>query len=595
VANGDPFTASTTPSLTHVLTVELKANDGTIAAAMTPVTVTLTSSSATGLFYNSLGTGTGVKTFTVVIPTGMSTASFTYADTKAGSPTLTATSAPLTSGSQTEDVVPAAVSQLVFSPSSTSFQSDAVSPTITVTEEDQFDNPVNAGVAGQQIVLTTNSGTGMFQDANGVDLGVTGTITIQPSTSSAAFTYTDSTVGLHMLTATATGLGVSATMPVTVTVPAPAQITITPPATNTEVAGMQSGVFVVTLEDAAGNAVMATHNVTIDLSSNTTGTPMFFPTSSPPPSITILAGNTSATFTYQDTAAGTPTITATDVTDGFPSVTTTTTVTAAAPTQVVFLTSSPQTVLAGSPATITVQLEDQFNNAASAQGSAETVTLADNGGGTFNPSNTLTFTVGGSASQTVTYTNNVVGDYTISFASTSPVNLTHTGTLAVDVVANMGAPGVVNGSFEAPVTATSTQLTGTTTNGWTYGGATSPNTGVSQANQPSPQSAYFTAAESGTQAAYMFTGATISQSIVFNAGTYTLSFWAIAPTNLNGTAAIGVDVDGISIFSPTVPASTLAWTHYTASFTVTAGSHTIEFLSSGGLATEVSIDNVTLS
>ena len=311
-------------------------------------------------------------------------------------------------------------------------------------------------------------------------------------------------------------------------------------------------------------------------------------------SVVIAAGSSTATFFYTDTTAGNAAITATETTDGFTSNSVLATTTAAAPTQVVFLTSSPQSVLAGNPLTVTVQLEDQFGNAAAGQaGTAQTVLLSDNGGGgTFIPGS-LTFAVNGSASQTFTYSNTTPGTYTLSLISTG--GLADSSTLTVNVVSNINPVSITNNSFESPTTASSTDLTGTTSNGWTYGGTGS--SGVSRVNQPSGQSAFFTAAPpDGVQAAYMFNGATISQSVVFPAGTYTLSFFAIQPTNINGAATISVSIDGTQVLAPTLPNSTNSWNQLTTvSFTVTGGTHTITFTASGGFASAVSIDDVTIS
>lgn len=566
------------------LTIQLEAANGDITTAVTPVTVTLKSTSGTGTFHDAAGDAATITT--VVIAAGQSSATFTYADTMAGTPTITASSAPLTAATQTETVVPNVVSKLALSPSSVTFQTDGMSPTITVTEEDQFGNAVAAGASGQSIALHSNSGTGIFEDSNGL---ATSSVLIQPNSSSAVFTYSDTTPGTHILTITATGLGISAMMTAKVNPVAATQISITPPANNFEPAGSPSDPFTVTLLDASGVPTTAAHDVTINLHSNSTTGTFQDSGNNTVTSITILAGNSSATFSYTDTAAGTPTLTATDITDGFAAVTTTTTVTSAAATQAVFVPSATQTVNAGDAFVGSVVLEDSSGNVVPAT-TTQSVAISDGGGGgTFTPATQVLTFAPGSSSQTFTYTNSTPGMYTLTLSSGT---LTTTSALTINEVT---APStLVNGSFEFPQTATAQSLEGTTSNGWTYGGT--QNSGVSTVNQPFPSAAYFiTTPPAGSQAAYMFAQSTISQTInITTTGTYTFTFYTIAPVNLT-TATVQLFLDSTAISTPITPVNTLGWTKETFSATVTAGSHVLQFSASGVVGSVVSIDDVSIT
>ena len=83
-------------------------------------------------------------------------------------------------------------------------------------------------------------------------------------------------------------------------------------------------------------------------------------------SVSIGTGNSSASFKYNDTLAGSPTLTATDNALTNPTVTQTETINAAAASQLVF-TTAPQTLTAGVTSnTMTVTLDDAFNNIATA-------------------------------------------------------------------------------------------------------------------------------------------------------------------------------------------------------------------------------------
>ena len=122
-------------------------------------------------------------------------------------------------------------------------------------------------------------------------------------------------------------------------------------------------------------------------------------------SVTIASGASStASFKYNDTLAGTPTLTATDSALTNPTATQTEIVNAAAASQLVFTTTA-QTLTAGvTSGTITVQLDDPFNNVATAA-STQTITLTtSSGGGQFRdnatgntPITSVTIASGGSS------------------------------------------------------------------------------------------------------------------------------------------------------------------------------------------------------
>jgi len=128
---------------------------------------------------------------------------------------------------------------------------------------------------------------------------------------------------------------------------------------QTLTAGVNSGTITVQLEDASGNPVAATSSVTISLSSSDGGT--FFNGTTPITSITIAAGSSSASFTYENTTAGSSTLTASA--NGLTSVHQTETVQAAAPAKLSFV-SQPLTtgITAGSTFGATVQVTDKYGN-----------------------------------------------------------------------------------------------------------------------------------------------------------------------------------------------------------------------------------------
>src|SRR5205823_1216806 len=146
----------------------------------------------------------------------------------------------------------------------------------------------------------------------------------------------------------------------------------------TVTAGVASSTITVQRQDTSGNPITTTLFRSVTLSSNSTGTVTFTPASP----LTIPNGSSSVSFTYTDTKAGTPTITAASTSPTtITSATQTETVNAAAASKLVF-TTSPVTTTAGvASGTITVQRQDPSGNPNTTD-TARTVTLASNSTGT---------------------------------------------------------------------------------------------------------------------------------------------------------------------------------------------------------------------
>src|SRR6202021_2963983 len=120
-----------------LLTVEEEDQFGNVTTTAETVNLSTTNAS-TGLFKDN---ATGLTTITSVsIAAGTSTASFKYVDTLASTPTLTAAATGLAAAVQTETVIPAAASQLVYTTVPQTLTAGIVSGTLTVEEEDQFGN-----------------------------------------------------------------------------------------------------------------------------------------------------------------------------------------------------------------------------------------------------------------------------------------------------------------------------------------------------------------------------------------------------------------------------------------------------------------------
>ena len=122
---------------------------GNLATAGSNVTINLASASATGAFFSG-----ATRVTSVAIPAGGSSASFTYEDTTAGTPTLTAAAAGLSSATQPETVLAAAPAKLVFATLAQTLTAGAASAPMTVQLDDQYGN---AAVAGGSLTVNLAS------------------------------------------------------------------------------------------------------------------------------------------------------------------------------------------------------------------------------------------------------------------------------------------------------------------------------------------------------------------------------------------------------------------------------------------------------
>jgi hypothetical protein len=168
--------------------------------------VTLASSSPQGQFSASAG-GPWSSTLPLTIAAGQTTSpDFYYLDTKAGSPTLTATAPGVTGASQTEHVAAAALSAISVSPSSASL-SVGGTQVFTASGSDAYGNPVSVSgaawsttVPGGSVSPGTGSSTTFTAGATPASGNVTASVGVVSK--SAAVTVTGITPPSN-LTATA--------------------------------------------------------------------------------------------------------------------------------------------------------------------------------------------------------------------------------------------------------------------------------------------------------------------------------------------------------------------------------------------------------
>jgi hypothetical protein len=420
------------------ITVQLDDAFNNTATASGTQTLLLSTSSAAGQFRDN-ATGNSQITF-VTIASGASSASFKYNDTLAGSPVLTVTDNALTNptATQTETVNAAAASKLVFTTTAQTLTAGVTSGTITVQLDDAFNNIATA--ASPQIInLTTTSTGGVFRDTG--DTTTITSVSIASGSGSASFKYKDTLAGSPVLTVTDSALtNPTATQTETVNAAAASKLVFTTTA-QTLTAGVTSGTITIQLDDAFNNTATAASTQTINLSTTSTGG-VFRDTGDTTTitSVSIASGASSASFKYKDTLAGSPVLTVTDSALTNPSATQTETVNAAAASKLVFTTTA-QTLTAGvTSGTITVQLDDAFNNTATASGT-QTINLSTTStGGVFRDTgDTTTITsvsiASGASSASFKYKDTLAGSPLLTVTDNALSNPTATQTETVNTAA----------------------------------------------------------------------------------------------------------------------------------------------------------------
>ena len=194
---------------------------------------------------------------------------------------------------------PGAATKLVFTSTAVTVTAGVASGMITVQRQDASGNPITTEATTRTVTLSSNS---------------TGTVTFNPTSlsiangsSSATFTYTDTKAGTPTITAASTSPTTitSATQQETVNAAAASKLVFTTTAVTVPV-GVASGTITVQRQDQYNNPNTTDAARTVTLSSTSGGTVTFTPASP----LSIPNGSSNVSFTYTDTQAGTPTITA---------------------------------------------------------------------------------------------------------------------------------------------------------------------------------------------------------------------------------------------------------------------------------------------
>ena len=233
---------------TGQLTVQLEDPYGnTGAMSTTAQTIALTTTSSGGAFYASQSGTTPITS--VVIPAGKSTVTFAYGDTRAGTPTITASDIALSSApTQKETVVPAAADHFTVTSSFTNPDVAGTVGMVTITAYDAYNNRVGSGP-------NEYAGTVDLTSSDGQSTGLPSTYTFTEG-DAGSHTFTNivlKTAGSQSITVTDSGTGtITGKTRVAVTAAAATQLVFTTPPPAPITAG-QAFTVVVAAEDPYRN------------------------------------------------------------------------------------------------------------------------------------------------------------------------------------------------------------------------------------------------------------------------------------------------------------------------------------------------------
>ncbi|MBT3526781.1 MAG: hypothetical protein HN482_10850, partial [Bdellovibrionales bacterium] len=418
--------------------VQLKDQYDNLVTVASNTNFTMASSDSAGTTFYSDACTTSIGT-TATIASGQNSVNLYFKDTVTGTATLTA-SGFTTDGTQNYTITADSEADVGFSSAAqSSVVAGTCSAALTVQRQDQFGNAV-APASTTDITVTSNSGnTLIYNNSDCSDAGgASGVVTISSAASTANIYFSQEEAESFTLTATSSisGSGTQAAIVIAAT-PNTLQITST---AQSVVAGSCSGATVVTAKDQYGNAGVIAAGMSVALASNQSTT--FYDTSgcggSAVTSIPISAGAGTATFYFKQTAIGTPTLTASGLTNDGTQVET---ITSATATQLAVTSAAQNSIVAGTcSSVITVEARDLYSNAISTGQGSITVNLSSNSAGspTFysagdsscSGATTTTATIAANGNTTTLYMKDTLtGTHTIALAATSLTSATQDNTV----------------------------------------------------------------------------------------------------------------------------------------------------------------------
>lgn len=325
------FVFSTTPQTVKALTcsgaVTINTHD-TYDNANGPVAVSTTftasaSGTSTMTFYVDGACGTQLTAgnqFTLA--PGVSTGTFYFRDTTVGTPTVSLTSSPLLTAplGQPETITPGWATKLVFETTSQSVTAGECSNAVTLATRDGNDN-VNAPVQSNTTVTLTPGGAGtamtFYSDPGCSVVLASSQMTLAAGSSSASFYFRDTVAGSRTIAVTSSAsLTLPAPQPETITAGPASKLHFASLPLSAKVGSCSGRVDLVTRDDN-GNSASVSGNTTVTLSASGTGTVMTFyqdatcqTALSGGNQLSITTGQSTASFYFEDSVVGTPTISA---------------------------------------------------------------------------------------------------------------------------------------------------------------------------------------------------------------------------------------------------------------------------------------------
>jgi hypothetical protein len=297
VITSSGFSTTAATSATNPFTTMLEDAFGNPTTSGSPVTVNLASSSTGKKFAATSGGGSVTS---VTLPANTQSVTAFYADTVAGTPTLTVSATGLSDGTQTETITAGSAAKLAIT--STSFTATAgtsAANPFTTTLEDAFGNPTTSGSPVTVNLASSSTGKKFAATSGG---GSVTSVTLPANTQSVTAFYADTVAGTPTLTVSGSGLTPNGTQTETVVGAGASVMTLSNCTVNT--ASVTCGTAFalgnggtltakVTVTDAFGNVPA---NTTVSMTV-TSGSPANYTVSGSP--ATITNGSVSSTFTVQ--------------------------------------------------------------------------------------------------------------------------------------------------------------------------------------------------------------------------------------------------------------------------------------------------------
>lgn len=402
------------------IAIELRDDQGGVVAALQDTTVTIESGSV------QIVDASGSPLTTIVIPAGSSRVIVHATGTTAGEHILKVASGTFTT-EQVFDISPDVPALLKIESAPQTVEVRQATEPIKLVLYDQYNN--QAWFADeQQLALTANSTTEFSAAAE--PWAAIQSVTLAQEQSVVYVLAKSTKPGTITLGASVDGLEAAQDLTVT---PAPAAVLVFSTTARSVVAGNDSESLTVELRDAHGDQVVAAHDTELTITSSSS-TGVITPTP-----VTILAGEASASFTYNDTTTGEHTLTVGDTAGLLTVAEQTITVTPRPATQVLFqgdvLTSSTDDRLK-----VTVTAADDTNKPVVSD-VARVVSLKTTGGGAYYSDATST--------QALTEVTIPVGESSVDlyYAQTS------VGAATLTAESNGLTPGTLDVSFVTGVPA----------------------------------------------------------------------------------------------------------------------------------------------